>query len=156
MIITVSFALCTLGFALLATWDENSSEAQKVIYLLIAAAGVGPIFQVPLVALQASMPIADMATSTATYGFIRSLGGTTSISIGGAIYASELQRRLAGISNYVPLNDNIASISQILPYQLRQQVEHAYTRSISTIWIVSFLFFLKSKFVVLILFFCVS
>jgi hypothetical protein len=73
---------------------------------------------------QACMPISEMATSTSTIGLLRSLGGTTGISIGGrsiwsaaecrgarvpnpllpslagAIYASELKKRLAPIVGY--------------------------------------------------------
>lgn len=104
---------------------------------MLIAVACGPLFQVPLVSLQAAMPITDMPTSTATYGFIRSLAGTTAISIGGAIYASELQKRLAQIEGYVPINDSISSLNQIEPIELRMQVLHAYTRSISTIWFVA-------------------
>lgn len=38
------------------------SSAKQELYLLIAALGVGALFQTPLIALQASVPIADMAT----------------------------------------------------------------------------------------------
>jgi hypothetical protein len=34
------------------------------------------------------MPIKDMATSTSTFGFLRTLGGTVGISIGQAVYSS--------------------------------------------------------------------
>lgn len=44
------------------------------------------------------MPIKDMATATAAFGFTRSLAGTVGISIGDAVYTSELKKRLRGIS----------------------------------------------------------
>jgi hypothetical protein len=59
-----------------------------VFYLLIPALGVGFLFQAPLIAVQAAMPLRDMATSTATFGLLRTLGGTVGISVGEAIYAS--------------------------------------------------------------------
>lgn len=43
------------------------------------------------------MPIKDMATTTAAFGFTRTLSGTIGISIGNAIYSSELRRRLPKI-----------------------------------------------------------
>lgn len=65
------------------------------------------------------MPISEMATSTSTVGLFRSMGGTIGISVGGklfhaeafhrtlltpfltgAIYASELKKRLASIPGY--------------------------------------------------------
>lgn len=48
-------------------------------------------------AIQAAMPLKDMATATAAYGFMRTLAGTIGISIGDAVYTSELRRRLGGI-----------------------------------------------------------
>ena len=60
-------------------------SAEKVLYLLVSALGVGCLFQTPLIGLQAAMPLKDMATSTSTFGFIRTLGGTVGISVGQAI-----------------------------------------------------------------------
>lgn len=63
----------------------GNSRAEKVLYLLVSALGIGCLFQIPLIGLQASMPLKDMATTTATFGFIRTLGGTVSIAVGQAI-----------------------------------------------------------------------
>lgn len=63
-------------------------SVEQVFYLLIPALGVGFLFQAPLLALQAAMPVKDMATSTATFGLLRTLGGTVGISIGEAIFSS--------------------------------------------------------------------
>jgi len=46
-------------------------SAVKAIYPLIAAIGVGGLFQTPLICLQAAMPFKDMATSTATFVLLR-------------------------------------------------------------------------------------
>ena len=43
----------------------------QVLYPLIAGAGIGGLFQPPLIGMQAAMPMKDMATSTATFGLIR-------------------------------------------------------------------------------------
>ena len=101
-----SFAVFTLGMGLMTMLDSHSStyvffplslwdfsftlqcRALKVVYPLVAAVGLGCLFQVcvkvasllrfwayhvqtPLIGLQAAMPIKDMATSTSTFGFIR-------------------------------------------------------------------------------------
>jgi len=46
-------------------------SAVKEIYPLIAGVGLGGLFQVPLVGLQAAMPVKDMATSTAAFSLMR-------------------------------------------------------------------------------------
>ena len=69
---------------------------------------MGCLFQPPLIALQAAMPIASMATSTATFGLVRTLGGTVGISIGDAILSSELRRRLSTIQGFNNLGSQSA------------------------------------------------
>lgn len=75
-----SFALSALGYALLATLDAKSNRAQEEVYLLVAAIGIGSLlvlvlrpvvlakctfcrFQAPIIAIQAAMPLKEMATS---------------------------------------------------------------------------------------------
>ncbi|PSS35353.1 hypothetical protein PHLCEN_2v1690 [Hermanssonia centrifuga] len=92
--------------------------------------------------MQAAMPVKDMATSTATLGLLRQLGSTIGVSVGQAIWSSELRKRIALIPNAnintssANLADSIRLLKNIEPASLRQQVQHAYTKSISTIWIV--------------------
>lgn len=71
-----------------------------MMYLLVAAIGVGPLFQLPMLHLQASMPQRDMATSTATLALMRSIGGTVGISVAGAIYANRLEKGLGAVEGY--------------------------------------------------------
>ncbi|KAK4703919.1 hypothetical protein P7C70_g2297, partial [Phenoliferia sp. Uapishka_3] len=142
-----TISLLTIGGLLLvsaAFWETYTSRSPIIPPRLFkAAVGVGSLFQVPLVALQASVPIADMTTATASLGLVRQLGGTIGISIGGAIYASELKQRLVGISGYTladagsAIAGNVEGLSKLEPIELRNQVLHAFTRSISTIWIVT-------------------
>lgn len=71
-----------------------------MLYLLIAALGIGPLFQLPLLHLQAAMPVRDLATSTATLALLRSVGGTVGIAVAGAVYASKLRTGLEGIEGW--------------------------------------------------------
>lgn len=80
--------------------EENSSTAKQELVLLVAGLGVGCFFQPPLIALQAAMPLKDMAVSTAVFTLIRTLGGTVGISVGDTIFASEVTKRLAKIPGY--------------------------------------------------------
>ena len=51
--------------------EENTSTAKQEIFLLVAGPGIGCLFQPLLLGLQASMPLKDMATSTAVFELIR-------------------------------------------------------------------------------------
>ncbi|OJT06143.1 hypothetical protein TRAPUB_3078 [Trametes pubescens] len=142
-IIWVSWAIMTLGWGLMTMLDDTSNNAEKALYPLVAAIGIGNLFQTPLIGLQAAMPLKDMATSTAAFILIRTLGGTIGISVGQAIISSELRKRVAQIPN-LTIDTSPSALTQIVrqiplisdPVQ-RAALAHAYTRSIATIWIVS-------------------
>ncbi|KAF8342219.1 major facilitator superfamily domain-containing protein [Cantharellus anzutake] len=91
------YGFMALGFGLMIMLDNDSSITQQEICLCIAAIGTGCLFQTPLIALQAAMPLKDMATSTSAFTLLRMLGGTIGISVGNAIYSSELEKRLRRI-----------------------------------------------------------
>lgn len=142
-IIWAGFAVMTIGYGLMTLLTDKSHIVERAIFPLIAAFGTGCLFQVPLIGLQAAMPLKDMATSTSTFGFIRQLGGTIGISIGQAIWSSVLQRKARSLTD-VTIDTSPAALAQSVR-QLRtmfpdpaqhQEVVHAYTSAIATIWIV--------------------
>jgi EmrB/QacA subfamily drug resistance transporter len=140
-IIWFAFATMVLGWGLMTTLDDHSDTVKKVFYPLITALGVGCLFQIPLIALQAAMPIKDMATSTAAFGFLRTMGGTVGIAIGQALYSSILKRKInkiPGLSGYDTspgaLSESVRTL-QRLPQPERGEIIHAYTKSLAAIWV---------------------
>lgn len=67
----VGWAVMTLGFGLLIMLDEDTSSWKQEVWLLVAGLGVGCLFQPPLIGLQASMPLKDMATTTSVFTLLR-------------------------------------------------------------------------------------
>ncbi|KIJ69250.1 hypothetical protein HYDPIDRAFT_80094 [Hydnomerulius pinastri MD-312] len=138
-----AWAVMTLGWGLMIQLDSTSNSAEKELYPLVAAIGIGCLFQTPLIAVQAAMPLKDMATSTGAFVFLRTLGGTVGITIGEAIISSTLLQKLKGIqgltldTSAAALNDSVRQISSIPDPTVRAQVMHAYARSISTVWLVN-------------------
>jgi MFS family permease len=137
-----AWTLFTVGYGLMTQLEDTSSIAKRVVYPLIAGIGLGPLFQVPMVALQAAMPIKDMATSVATYSFLRTMGSTVGVSIGQTIYTADLRKRLRNIENLTfdtspdGLAQSVPMLKHIQDPTQRQELIHAYSKSISTIWIV--------------------
>ncbi|KAF9246286.1 MFS general substrate transporter [Melanogaster broomeanus] len=138
-----AWVVMTLGWGLMTMLDSTSNTAERELYPLVAAIGIGCLFQIPLIALQAAMPLKDMATSTGAFVFLRVLGGTVGITIGEAIISSTLQRKLKGIqgitinTSAAALNNSVRQISSIPDPTVRAEVMHAYARSISTVWLVN-------------------
>ena len=69
----------TLGYGLFIDLKAYASWPRIIIYQLIAGIGIGPNFQAPLVAFQANIRPSDMATATATFGFVRQLSTSMSV-----------------------------------------------------------------------------
>ncbi|RPD63524.1 MFS amino acid permease [Lentinus tigrinus ALCF2SS1-6] len=138
-----AWVLITLGFGLMIMLDDRANAAEKVLYPLITAVGLGSLFQIPLIGLQAAMPPKDMATTTGAYVLSRALGGTIGIAIGQAIISSELRRRVATISGLTidtspsALTQTVREIPHIADSVQRAALTRAYALSISMIWIVS-------------------
>lgn len=68
------------------------------------------------------MPSKDMAIATGAFGFMRQVGGTIGISVGDAVYTSELRKRLReinGIDSFLAGRDiqtvanNVKGLTQI-------------------------------------------
>ncbi|GAA5924217.1 MDR family MFS transporter [Sporobolomyces koalae] len=141
-IMLVSYLIMSLGFALLATLDERSNTAQQVLYLMVIALGCGPLFQSPYIAIQSCMPVADMATATATVSLIRQIGCTVGIAVSGAMYGSKLRAMLNEIGYTLPPGlegsavGNVNGLQNIQPPELSNRVVHAYARALSDAWII--------------------
>ncbi|KAJ7739838.1 MFS general substrate transporter [Mycena metata] len=135
-------ALMTLGAGLLITLSEKSSLGQEMGFSLIEGVGIGFLFQPPLIALQAAMPLKDMAACTGAFYLVRTLGCTLGISLGGVAFQSQLAIRLRAIPALTGtsaeasiLQGNYKDIKLLLPAELRQQVIVALSRSLRTIYI---------------------
>ncbi|KAI0374828.1 MFS amino acid permease [Pilatotrama ljubarskyi] len=138
-----AWAVMTFGWGLMIMLDDTSNEAEKTLYPLVTALGLGCLFSTPLIGLQASMPLKDMAVSTSAFLLLRTLGGTIGISAGEAIISSELRKRVSHIAGPA-IDTSPSAITQIvrqiphIPNSVqRAALTHAYTRSIGTIWLVN-------------------
>ncbi|KAK5124220.1 hypothetical protein LTR85_001923 [Meristemomyces frigidus] len=85
------FFMMTLGYGLFVDFDAHSSWAKLIIFQIIAGFGIGPIFQAPIIALQAHINPRDIGTATATLGFVRQLATSSSVVIGEVVFQNQMQ-----------------------------------------------------------------
>ncbi|KAH8766609.1 major facilitator superfamily domain-containing protein [Diaporthe sp. PMI_573] len=91
--IIFGFVFMTLGYGLFIDLDPYENWAKIVIFQIILGLGVGPNFQSPLIALQTTVQPKDIASATATYGFVRQVATSMSVVIGGVIFQNEMQKQ---------------------------------------------------------------
>ncbi|KAI7116015.1 hypothetical protein KC352_g34162, partial [Hortaea werneckii] len=126
-------------------FDAKSSWAKLIVYQIIAGFGIGPLFQAPIIALQAHISPRDIGTATATLGFVRQLATSSSVVIGQVVfqnqmksYAPQLREVLSPqLAQRLGGGDAGASTDIInsLPPDQREVVRHYFALSLVPMWI---------------------
>lgn len=138
-------AMMTLGFGLFISLESTANWAKIIIFQIIAGIGVGPNFQSPLIAIQSHVKGYDVAVATATFGFVRQLGTSISIVLGGVVFQNELKKKRSFLEAHLgaKLADELAGSSfgsttrllRTLPKAQKDAVDTAYTSALKTMWI---------------------
>lgn len=84
--------MMTIGYGLFVDFTSTSGWAKLIIFQIIAGFGIGPIFQAPIIALQAHINPRDIGTATATLGFVRQLATSSSVVIGEVVFQNAIVR----------------------------------------------------------------
>ncbi|PMD31482.1 MFS general substrate transporter [Hyaloscypha variabilis F] len=90
----VAGVLSTVGVGLLFTLTIGSSSAKWIGYQVIAGLGLGLGFQVPVSAVQATLPQIDIPSGSAMIIFVQTIGGAFLVSAGEAAFESVLTKKL--------------------------------------------------------------
>jgi Na+/melibiose symporter-like transporter len=137
--------LMTVGFGLFIDLPPTHSWAKVIIFQIIAGIGVGPNFQSPLIALQSMISPRDIASATATFGFVRNISTSISVVIGSVVFQNEMQKKYpslvaalgVGIANELSGGSAGASVGLVKMLPAAQQViaRQAFYTSLRTMWI---------------------
>jgi len=138
--------MMTLGFGLYIYLPDGHDWAKIIIFQIIAGIGVGPNFQSPLIALQTMVPRGDIATATATFGFIRNLSTSISVVIGSVVFQNEMQKKrpileaalgptVAALLSGGSAGANVEIVKN-LPEAQKVVARQAFYESLRTMWII--------------------
>lgn len=141
----VGLVLMTLGVGLLVDLDFEADWAKLIIFQIIAGIGVGLNFEGPLLALQAIVATQEVATATATIGFVRTLSTAISVVIGAVVFQNQMVKETPKLvadlgpqtANHLGGGNAAANIGLInaLPPGQRTIARQALYRSLTTTWI---------------------
>lgn len=99
MLHLVGEGVFVLGLGLFALQWEESTTAQWATYQSICAIGGGVVLETLLPAFQAPVDEADQAAATATWAFIRTVGGVWGVAIPATIFNNQVDRLIYTISD---------------------------------------------------------
>jgi MFS family permease len=147
--------------SLFTLWSPETTTAARIGYLCLLGVGAGILFPALQLCCQASQPDEDVAIATSTFVFIRSLGQTFGVALGGVIFQNQWDKNLAIlISTYdiptiyqIPGSQAEHAILELpqLPFEMRELARWLYSDSLRAVWIcfvpLSIIAFIASLFV---------
>ncbi|KAH8645469.1 major facilitator superfamily domain-containing protein [Xylariales sp. PMI_506] len=127
----LSSIITPVGEGLLTTWTVNTSFSKWVGYQALTGMGIGMGQQQPIIAVQAILPKAEIASGTSIVMLTQTLSGTIFISLGPAVLHNELLRSLeAKISSGSSSGFNVSSLSNIGATEVRSAVPAQYLETV--------------------------
>jgi len=142
-VVWVGYAIACLGYGLTIKFVHyGTSIAAQEIALVVTAFGLGLALAVPLLCIQAAMPLKEMAASTTAWLLTRSLGGTLGIAVFQAVLTSGLRSRFPKLQGYgtdFGIPENLQGYRQLanLPHgPERDAALNAFSDALRTLFII--------------------
>ncbi|KAG0203166.1 hypothetical protein BGX33_009269 [Mortierella sp. NVP41] len=139
--ITIGTAILTLSVGLFILFDEKTSLAAQLIFVLIMGLGQGLIYQNCVLACQDCTEAKDMAVATGFVVFINSIGNAVGVAVCASVINNALTKNLTKlpeasqtILRELNVIENINAIFTLTP-ELKTEVVHAYALAFRTLFI---------------------
>jgi EmrB/QacA subfamily drug resistance transporter len=136
-------AVMTLGLYLLSRMDPASGRVSISLFMFVLGLGLGMVMQVLVLAVQNAVEYQDLGVATSGATLFRSIGGSLGTAVLGAIFSNRLRTELESVlpasalrGSNVGSQVNPREIAR-LPPPLRSDYLHAFTNSLSTVFLVA-------------------
>jgi len=141
----LGWAITTIASGLFTLLSPETSNGERIGYFILMGIGCGLLFPSLLLSVQVAQASEDVAIATSTFAFIRSLGQTFGVAIGGLIFQNEWNQNLAELiaENKLPPSfqidgrqaESAVLFLHALPSPELGVVKQLYSESLRTIWI---------------------
>ena len=142
-VVWTGYGVAALGFGLFYHFFSYPIPfATQEGLFVVAALGTGLSLQVPMLVLQAAMPLKDMAATTAAWTLTRSIGGTVGLAVFTAVLNTGLRSRFEKIPGYgteftVPQSaSDYQKLHDLPDGELKDKVLGAFADSFKLCWII--------------------
>ncbi|MEV0000249.1 MFS transporter [Streptomyces sp. NPDC050848] len=135
--------ITALGLLLLNELTETSSTWEMSAYFFVFGAGLGLVMQVLVLVVQNAVSYQDLGVATSGATFFRSIGASFGVAVFGTIFTNRLRTKLddALAGQTLPPGTGPEQIAadpraiDELPPDLQQSVVHAYSTSITDVFL---------------------
>jgi hypothetical protein len=131
-----------IGSGLLSTFQVDTGHAKWIGYQILFGCGGGMGMQQTMVAVQASLPTADIPIGTAIMMFSQTLGGALFIAVAQNVFENQLISNIAasqipGLDPQEVVNTGATEIQSVIAPNLLPAVLKAYNASVTHTYYVS-------------------
>ncbi|KAM0342074.1 hypothetical protein ACHAPU_009687 [Fusarium lateritium] len=91
LVIIAGLIVTVIGFGLFIDLEPRANWVKIILFQIVAGIGIGPNFQAPLIALQTNVEPRDIGAATSCFSFIRQLGTSISVVVGGVIFNNKME-----------------------------------------------------------------
>lgn len=144
----VSWVSIAVGVGIWSMWDADSSKAETAGYQLVAGVGLGALWTVPALSMQAgAATVQDQALAVGILVGSRLFGALIGLAIGSTVFATVFEKSIAHL---LPLSDAAAALSDAsqavgfipslrgldVPSEELAGIVKAYSETFQVIWYV--------------------
>lgn len=140
-VVVVGTALGVVSTGLLYTFDIGTEQAKWIGYQVIGGVGWGIASQIPIITVQGTAPVADMAEVTAMQLFFQTIGGAFIISAAQAAFVNVLvkviPRSAPGLNALAVVNTGATDLRRVFPADQVPGILVAYMRGLKISFAIS-------------------
>lgn len=142
--ILIGWSITTAGTGFLLALDTATTVPVWVLLSSIAGMGLGTVWSAGSFAVQAPASTADAPFAASTFVFIRALGQTLGVAVGGTIFQNTFKSKLGEDPRYAPYATQwardapalIEAIRRLGDRDIQQFMASAYVDSLKNVWLV--------------------
>lgn len=145
IVLWIGWFLTAFGMGLLCILKPDTSTPGWIFLNLPFGMGTGILFSAMAIATQASAPAKDAAYAAVLFSFLRSVGNTIGVAIGGVIFQNQMKKRLLDIPLLAAQADEYSKDASALVHVLKSMADGspekielatAYTDALRWVWII--------------------
>ncbi|CAH0058564.1 unnamed protein product [Clonostachys solani] len=130
--------MATVGSGLLYLLDINSSTGQWIGYQILAGAGWGLAFQIPMIAVQGTVDPKDLASATGMLLFFQGLGGAFLVSGSQAAFVNQMISKVMslnpGVDRALLVLTGATEIRNVFPSEQQHDVIDGYMTGLKVVF----------------------